>query len=96
MQPITIDRLLNEEQMDGKIRLFGHVTIQPHEALASHEHHGETETYHIISGSGVYNDNGKECPANPGDTFFCADGCSHGISCTSEEPLVFMALIILK
>ena len=96
MQPITIDRLLNEELMDGKVRLFARVTIQPNETLDVHEHHGETETYHIISGSGVYVDNGKECPANPGDTFFCADGGSHGISCTSEEPLVFMALIILR
>ena len=95
-EPITINRLLNEEQMDHKLRLYAKVTILPGDTLAFHEHHGETETYHILSGAGEYDDNGKKVPASPGDTFFCKDGGGHGITCTSKEPLVFMALIILK
>lgn len=95
-EPMIVKRLLNEEQMDGKIGLFGEVTIFPNEALAFHEHHGETETYYILSGTGEYDDNGVKIPAKPGDTFFCKDGDGHGIRCTSAEPLVFMALIIKK
>lgn len=95
-RPMIVEELLNEEQMDGKIGLFAKVTIFPGETLADHEHHGETETYYILSGEGSYTDNGKAVPAKPGDTFFCVDGGCHGITCTSPDPLVFMALIIKK
>lgn len=95
-QTKIIERLLDERQMDGKINLFAKVTIIPHEVLADHEHHGETETYYILSGEGTYHDNGKDIPAKPGDVFFCEDGGCHGITCDTDEPLVFMALIIRK
>ncbi|MCD7982439.1 MAG: cupin domain-containing protein [Clostridiales bacterium] len=93
-EAVRKETLLNEEQMNGKINLFAKVTILPGEALGHHEHHEETETYYILSGTGVYEEDGAETPANPGDVFFCKDGSGHGITCTSEEPLVFMALII--
>ncbi len=95
-EPIKVERLLNEVQMDGKVGLFGRVIIAPQATLDFHEHHGETETYYILSGEGVYDDNGVKSPAKPGDVFFCEDGGGHGISCTSAEPLEFMALIIKK
>ena len=57
-------------------------------------HHTECELSVFLSGSGTYVDDGKRLPAKPGDTFYCADGHSHGISCESEEPLEFIALII--
>ncbi len=91
---ITVEELLNEEQMDGKLGLYARVTIAPQATLDFHEHHGETETYYILSGEGVYDDNGVKSPAKAGDVFFCKDGGGHGISCKSAEPLVFMALII--
>lgn len=94
--PITKEVLLNEEQMDGKINLYARVTVAPYGVLAFHAHHGETETYYILSGQGVYNDNGEDRPAAPGDVFFCRDGGSHGLTNTGGEPLVFMALIIRK
>ena len=91
---INIQPLLNQEQLNNKCGLFARVTILPGHTLADHEHHGEAEAYHILSGSGTYVDDGKRLPAKPGDTFYCADGHSHGISCGSEEPLEFIALII--
>lgn len=91
---IQINRLLNGQQMNGKVGLFAHVTIAPGAVLDDHTHHGETETYHILAGEGVYRDNGTDCPAKPGDTFFCEDGGTHGIRCVSQTPLEFMALII--
>ncbi|MCD8115831.1 MAG: cupin domain-containing protein [Oscillospiraceae bacterium] len=94
--PITKEVLLNEEQMDGKINLYARVTVAPFGTLAYHAHHGETETYYILSGRGEYNDNGAKRPAAPGDVFFCRDGDSHGIVNTTAEPLSFMALIIRK
>lgn len=91
---MTTEPLLDEEQLNGKCGLYAKVTIDPGASLGVHEHHGETETYYILSGEGIYEDNGEKTPAKPGDVFFCKDGGSHGIECTGAEPLVFMALII--
>ncbi len=89
-----IEHLLTAEQLAGKARMFAKVTVFPGKEIAYHEHHGETEAYHILSGAGEYNDNGQTRPVGPGETTFCADGSGHGIRCTGKDPLVFIALII--
>lgn len=91
---ITVEEFLTEEQMDGKCGLFARVTMEPGAVLGYHEHHGETETYYILSGKGEYDDNGTKVEASPGDVFFCESGCGHDIRCLGDEPLSFMALII--
>ncbi len=91
-----LEMLLTEEQMLGKIRFYAKVTLNKGCEVACHEHHNETESYFILSGTGTYDDNGKKIEAKAGDHFYCEDGSSHGIVATSDEPLVFMALIILK
>lgn len=92
-EPIIKQHLLTGEQL-GSNRMFAKVTILPHETLAFHEHHGETETYYIISGTCEYNDNGTIKTLKPGDTVFCKDGDGHGVVNNSDEDLVFIALII--
>lgn len=92
---VTIERLLDEEQLNQKCGLFAKVTISPKSSLGYHTHNGETETYHIISGKGVYSDNGNEIEIKAGDTVFCKNGNGHGLVNTENEDLVFMALIIL-
>lgn len=88
-----IEHLLTGEQLAGKVRMFAKVTVFPGREIAYHEHHGEAEAYHILSGVGEYSDNGNIRPVAPGETTFCADGSGHGIRCTGGEPLVFLALI---
>lgn len=46
----TTEKLLEGERLSGKVTLFAKVTILPGDELPYHEHHGETETYHILSG----------------------------------------------
>ena len=72
------------------------VTILPGDELPYHEHHGETEAYHILSGAGMYQDNDKTYPVQAGMTTFCEDGSGHAVSCAGEEPLVFLAMIQKK
>lgn len=88
--------LIDKEQMGEHCGLFGEVTLEPGAVLGYHEHHGETETYYILSGNGVYVDNGEEIPAKEGDVFFCKDGDGHGLKNTGERDLVFVALILKK
>ena len=55
---VLIKRILNEQQLNGKCRLYAEVTLEPGCSLGFHEHHGESETYYILSGKGIYSDNG--------------------------------------
>ena len=49
----TTEKLLEGERLSGKVTLFAKVTILPGDELPYHEHHGETEAYHILSGAGA-------------------------------------------
>ena len=92
----TTEKLLEGERLSGKVTLFAKVTILPGDELPYHEHHGETEAYHILSGAGMYQDNVKTYPVQAGMTTFCEDGSGHAVSCAGEEPLVFLAMIQKK
>ena len=88
---VLIKRLLNEKQLNGKCGL----TLEPGCSLGYHEHHNESETYYILSGKGIYSDNGTLRMVKAGDVTFTPDGQGHGMTNTGDEDLVFMALIIL-
>lgn len=92
---ITIEHLLGEKELNGKCGLYAKVTIEAGATLGYHEHHGESETYYILSGEGNYNDNGTIRPVKAGDVTFTPSGSGHGLENTGNENLVFMALIIL-
>ena len=54
-----------------------------------------SETYYILSGKGIYSDNGTLRMVSAGDVTFTPDGKGHGLTNSGDEDLVFMALIIL-
>lgn len=87
--------ILGDKELNGKCGLYAEITLEPNCSIGYHEHHGESETYYILSGKGNYNDNGKEIPVKAGDVTFTADGRGHAIENVGNENLVFMALIIL-
>ena len=93
---IMKEGLLNQGELGEHCKMFSKVTLPPYCELGHHEHHGETETYYILSGNGMYDDNGKALPAAAGDVFFCKDGDGHGIKNTGAEDLTFVALILKK
>ena len=62
--------------------------------MGYHEHHGESETYYILTGQGEYNDNGVYRPVGVGDITYTPSGKGHGLANTGNTDLVFMALII--
>lgn len=91
---VIVKELLGEKELNGKCGLFAEVTIEPGCSLGYHEHHGESETYYILSGEGNYDDNGSLRPVKAGDVTYTPDGCGHAMFNSGEENLVFMALII--
>lgn len=92
---ILKEALLNKEELGEHCKMFTRVTIPAGCELGYHEHHGETETYYILSGKGIYNDNGKEIPVQAGDVLLCKDGDGHGLKNTGMYDISFAALILL-
>ena len=93
---IMKEALITGEELGEHCKMFSRVTIKPGCELGHHEHHGETETYYVLSGSGMYDDNGKAVPIEAWDVTFCKDGDGHGVKNTGTEDLVFVALILKK
>ena len=92
---VIIKHILGEKELNGKCRMYAQVTIEPDCSLGFHMHHGESETYYILKGQGIYDDNGVARPVQAGDITFTGDGRGHALSNSGTEDLVFMALIIL-
>lgn len=91
---IMKEALITPEQLGNHCKMFSRVTLKPNCELGHHEHHGETETYYILSGSGMYDDDGNAVPVEAGDVTFCESGKGHGVKNTGTEDLVFVALIL--
>lgn len=91
---LLIKHLLGEQELNGKCGLYAEVTIEPGCSLGFHEHHGESETYYILKGQGIYSDNGVLRMVKAGDVTFTPDGQGHALTNTEDTDLVFMALII--
>lgn len=91
---IKIEKILNTELAD-KCGLYAKVTIPAGSVLAYHEHHGNGESYFVLSGEGVYDDNGKKRIVRAGESTWTPDGSGHGFdNAQGKADLVFMALIV--
>ncbi len=86
--------LLTATELNDKTRMFAEITLAPGCSIGYHEHHGESETYYILAGTGTYNDNGENRTVASGDVTFTPGGKGHGLENTGTENLVFIALIL--
>ena len=93
---IVLHHFLNADEMYGKGRLFSHITVSPGCSIGYHEHHGESEIFAVMSGNGVFNDNGTEVPVSAGDVLVTKSGDGHGIACAGSCPLELIALILFE
>ena len=94
---VLMEALLNEEERAEHCRIFSQVTIHPGCELGYHEHHGETETYYVLSGSATYIDNDKEYEIKAGDVTFCKEwGWSMELKIMEQNQLYSIALVLKK
>jgi mannose-6-phosphate isomerase-like protein (cupin superfamily) len=74
---------------------MGCITIEKGSSIGEHDHVNETEYYWIVSGEGVVTEADGDKVVGPGDLVITGGGASHAIRNEKDEPLVFMAIIIL-
>ena len=87
--------LTDFEGWNPKVRLFSLVQLKPGEEAEYHRHEGESETFYILSGKGLYNDNGNKMEVTPGMVTFTPSGKGHSLLNTGDEMLAFIALIVV-
>ena len=92
---VEILHIFKQEEFTGKVRLFAKVKLGPGSSIGEHQHLKEDEVYYIISGKGIVNDNGNEYEVNKDDAILTGKGASHSIRCIGDEPLIFIAVIVL-
>ena len=86
-------KILNgADEMYGKGRVFNHLVLHPGCEIGWHVHKGDGETYYILKGRGLYNDNGTELEVGPGDVTFTDSGEGHALLNNGEEDLEAIAL----
>jgi len=93
---VKIEPLLTPEEMNTKGRLYAKLIIEPGSSIGYHIHEGEMESYHIVSGEALYDDNGETVTLYPGDTTHTPAGSGHSIKSVGSETLVVIALILFE
>ena len=88
--------LADFDAWNSKVRLFSLVQVKPGEEVEYHIHVGESETFFVLSGQGIYNDNGNKVDVVPGMVTLTPSGQGHSIKNTGDEMLVFIALIVVE
>ncbi|MDP2892534.1 MAG: cupin domain-containing protein [Bacillota bacterium] len=87
--------LLPKEALPARCRLAGRIVLEKGCSIGEHKHEGETELFYCISGEGIVDDSGTVKPFCAGDATMTGGGAYHSIRNEKDEPLVFMAVIIL-
>jgi len=92
---VHILHLVEKQALLGKSRFFARLSVKPASSIGQHKHENEFEIFYILSGKGVFNDNGTPIPIQAGDVCFTGPGESHSIENTSQEDLELLAIIVL-
>ena len=93
---VELTHLAGADEMYGKSRLYARATLKPGCSIGFHVHENETELYHVVSGSALYDDNGVEVVLSAGDTTVTPSGQGHSIANNGDDDLEIVALIILE
>lgn len=91
---VEVQNVLTAEEMNGKGRLFGTITLRPGCSIGYHTHEGDSEIFYVLEGSPLYNDNGTEKTVHPGDVLICPNGTGHAIANPTDQTVRVMALIV--
>jgi len=85
---------VKKDEFNAKGRLFAKNVLKPGSSIGFHQHVGDSETYVILSGEGLVNDNGDQKLVKPGDVIITKNGEKHSIENTGTVDLEFLALIL--
>ncbi len=92
---ISFDKINSQVIKPSKVRKYAYAKLEKGAIVGYHTHYGESETFYILSGKALYNDNGTEREIGAGDVTFTPDGEGHSLENIGNCDLEFMMLIVV-
>lgn len=91
---VAVTSFTTPEELMGKGRLFGKITLRPGCGIGFHIHEKDSELFYIVKGTAVYDDNGTKTTVTAGDVTLTPTGTGHAIKNESDEDVELVALIV--
>ena len=91
---LVLDKLTNSAVKPSNVTLYAHAKLEPGASVGYHVHRGESEMYYILSGKGLYSDNGTAREVVAGDVTYTLDGEGHSLENAGSSILEFIAFIV--
>lgn len=80
-------------EIDAPIQFINYTILPPQASFGLHKHGSNNEFYIVLSGEGVYTQDGEDRPVHTGDIMMNVPHGTHGIRNTGSED---MALLVLE
>ncbi|WP_367926211.1 cupin domain-containing protein [uncultured Ruthenibacterium sp.] len=95
---IEVTHLLEKNGADfmGKGRTFARFRLPPGSSIGTHVHKGESEIYYVLSGKGLYFDNGTWTPVQAGDVLVTKPDQEHAVVNNTVYDLDLIGLILYQ
>lgn len=90
---LILEMVADKRVNPSNVKLYAHAKLEPGSSIGYHVHRGESEIYYILSGKGLYDDNGTKREVAVGDVTFTPDGEGHSLENIGDCVLEFMAII---
>lgn len=90
----TFRYMSQDKDMDERIEMMAHITLNPGDAIGPHPHEQDAEIYYILKGELEAEDDGEWLIAREGDMIFTTGGENHQIKNNSDQPAEFLAIIL--
>lgn len=85
--------IFRDEEMEAPIRFINYTVLPPCASFGLHRHGNDNEFYIVLSGSGVYTQDGRDISVEAGDIMMNPPGGAHAIRNTGH---VDMALLVFE
>ncbi|NLW46879.1 MAG: cupin domain-containing protein [Firmicutes bacterium] len=92
---VRIKHIFKADELKGKARMLAEITLPVGGSIGFHKHDQEEEIFYFISGKGRVDDQGIVKEVKAGDAVLTGGGNGHAVENTGEQPLLFLALILL-
>jgi mannose-6-phosphate isomerase-like protein (cupin superfamily) len=96
MGTITLQHLIEKEELLGHGRLCAITTIEPGCSMGYHIHEGEIEFFLMIKGVAKVVEGDREILLYPGDTLYTDSGEGHSLEPAGDESIEYFAIILTK
>lgn len=91
---VSITHVFRANELKANTDVFARLHIPAGASIGFHRHVDDEEVFYVLSGRGIFADNGTKREIGPGDALLTGDGAGHAIENTGEEPLELIAVVV--